>query len=88
MDNIYGVIIIILLIIVYINYNKAGFNMTNDRVYITSTIIENIDEFKHNNYSNVKKKIPWIDAGIYADVRKLLSNNKPINNNTLSVIFR
>lgn len=90
MDNIYGIIIIIIIaIIFYINYkNKGGFALPPDKSVMYNTIIQNKELFTGSNYQELKSRITWMDAGIYNDVKQLIREKKQLNQNNLSVIFR
>ena len=90
MDNTCGIIVIlVILILIYLkHYNKASFIVPSDKVVMYETIIKNKDLFVGQDYIKVKSQIPWVDAGIYYDVKQLIRDRKPLNYDTLSVIFR
>lgn len=88
-DNCSIIIIIILLILIYIVHNqKESFALPSDKSLMYKTIINNKDLFFTKSYIEIKSLMPWMDAGIYYDVRQLIRNNRPINFDTLSIIFR
>jgi hypothetical protein len=83
------IIIVILLILIYIVHNKKEtFAMPSDKSMMYKDIINNKNHFVNKNYKELKALMPWMDAGIYYDVRQLIRNNEPINFDTLPIIFR
>ena len=87
MDNFYGIVIIcVLLYLFFVKVNFAGFS--NDKSAMYEEIIKHKDLFDGQNYSKLKKKITWMDAGIYNDVKLLTVNKTSLNHENLSVIFR
>jgi hypothetical protein len=90
MENEHGFIIIgILLLLIYLGHSKRGyFSLPSDKELMAQDIIKNKDLFVGQNYVKLKSAIPWMDAGIYNDVKQLIRDKKVLNSETLSVIFR
>jgi len=86
MSNSTGIIIIMILFVLIFQYSSyAGFSIDKDQ--ILNDILDNQDLFKGEQYSKLKNKLNWMDAGIYNDVRLLIRKNQ-LNKQNLNVIFR
>lgn len=73
-----AVVIIVIIFIVFGRNKKESFDTNNARIKMASKIVKNRELFNHG-YIVVKKKIPWIDAVTYGDVRMMIHNDTPIN---------
>ena len=88
MSNSTGLIVavIILLLIVYLGNSKtASFTVNKDQMY--SDILDNKELFIGEHFSSLKRKITWMDAGIYTDVRNLIRSGN-LNKQNFEIIFR
>lgn len=87
MSNSDGLIIsvIILLLIFYTTSSHTGFTVNKDQIF--NDILSNKKLFDGEQYSDLKHKFSWMDAGIYTDVRGLIRSGK-LNKDNLEVIFR
>ena len=86
MSNSTGLIVaVIILILLYQTTQTAGFTVNKNQ--IIDDIIENKDLFYGEQFSNLKSKLSWMDAGIYADVRSLMRSGN-FDRKNLEIIFR
>jgi hypothetical protein len=87
MSNSIGLIVaVIILILLYQTTQTAGFTVVNKN-QIIDDIIENKDLFYREQFSKLKSKLSWMDAGIYADVRSLMRSGN-FDRKNLEIIFR
>lgn len=87
MSNSTGLIVscIILLLIFYSATSGAEFTVNKDQIF--NDILSNKELFNGEQYSTLKHKFSWMDAGIYTDVRGLIRSGK-LNKENLEIIFR
>ena len=86
MSNSTGLIVaVIILILLYQTTQTAGFTVNKNQ--IIDDIIENKDLFYGEQFSKLKSKLLWMDAGIYADVRSLMRSGN-FDRKNLEIIFR
>ena len=90
MDNKVGIAIIIaLVLLLYLcNKSQAPFVVPADKALMYNEIIRHQGLFAGQNYELIKSKIPWMDAGMYHDVKQLIRKKVPLDYNSLSIIFR
>lgn len=79
------IVVVIILFLLYQTTQMAGF--TVNKTQIIDDIIENKELFYGEQFSNLKSKLSWMDAGIYMDVRGLIRSNN-FDRKNLEIIFR
>ncbi len=80
------IIVLIVIIIWYLSHNNtASFTVNKPRMY--QQIIEHQDLFDGSNYSQLKSQLPWLDASIYSDVKRLRLTHRALTTEHLTTVF-
>lgn len=86
MENSTGLIVAVILLLLILNLsNTAGFIVNRDQIF--DDILNNKQLFEEEQYTLLKQKFDWMDAGIYTDVRQLIRKDQCTKDN-LEIIFR
>lgn len=86
MENSTGLIIAVIILLLILNVSRqSGFTANKDQIF--NDIMDNKDLFSGEQYSKLKHKFDWMDAGIYNDVKQLIRKDQ-CNKGNLDIIFR
>ena len=57
-----------------------------ERQKIINDIMKHKESFQTEKYTNLKKKMPWLDNVVYEDIYKLVKNNELNEDNIIKAI--
>lgn len=81
-------IVIILLLLRYPNCKEGLTSKPTDADIsrYSSEVLQNRELFNNSSFYNARKKMPWMDAIAYEEIRLLAMNNN-LNNNSVNSVF-
>jgi hypothetical protein len=84
-----GCIVLILVLIHNTNCKEGLVSKPTDAdiSQYSKEVLQNRELFNNSSFYNARKKMPWMDAIAYEEIRLLAINNK-LNNQTINSIFQ
>ena len=85
MSNNIGLIVVLIIILLILDIpNNSSFVVNREKMY--DEVIEHKELFNGAQFSTLRNKVPWVDAGVYSDVRALIRQGR-LNKQDFNIIF-